>query len=110
MEITAYLKYVRVGALKASEVADLVRGCNVNEAANRLSHTQRKSGALILKLLQSALANAKQKQVVDVDSLYVKAIFVNKAPFLKRFRPAARGSANPIRKQQSHISLTLGER
>ena len=110
MEIKASLKYVRVATLKACEVADLVRGRNVNEAVDLLSQSRRKSGALILKLLHSALANAKQKKVVDLDSLYVKSILVNKAPFLKRFRPVARGGAANIHKRQSHISLTLGEK
>ena len=110
MDIQANLKYVRVANFKAAKVADLIRGCGVNEAINMLSHSHLKSGGIILKLLNSALANAKEKQVVDLDALYVKSIIVNRAPFLKRFRPTARGSTSPIRKKQSHISLTLGEK
>ena len=84
MDLTAHLKYVRVSHTKAAEVADLIRGCDVNKAVDLLSYSQRKSGAIILKLLNSILANAKTKQIVDLDSLFVKSIFVNKAPSLKK--------------------------
>lgn len=110
MDLTAHARNSRVSHFKAAEVAALVRGRDVNEAVDLLAHSPRKTGAIILKLLNSALANAKQKKIVDLDSLYVKSIFVNKAPGLKRFRPSARGSAASYQKKHSHISLTLGER
>ena len=110
MEIKACAKYLHVGVQKTRMVADLIRGCNVNEALNRLAYSERKAGVLIEKLLKSALANAEQKKVIDVDNLYVKTIVVNQGPHLKRFRPAARGSAAPRKKKQSHIELVLDER
>lgn len=110
MEIKARAKYLRTGVQRARMVADLIRGCSVNEALNRLSYSERKAGVLIEKLLKSAVANAEQKKMIDVDNLYVKTIVVNQGPHLKRFRPAARGSAAPRRKKQSHIELVLDER
>ena len=110
MEIRAKAKYIRIGTQKARLVADLIRGQGVNEALSRLGFCQKKAGGLMEKLLKSALANAEQKKVIDIDNLYVKTVCVNQAPFLKRFRPRARGSASPIRKKQSHIELVLDER
>lgn len=110
MEIKAKLKFARTGALKAREVARLVAGKDVNTALNILSFSKRKSASLIEKLLKSAVSIAEQKKVLDVDSLYVKSIYVNQGPHLKRFRPRARGSASPYKKKQSHIELVLDER
>ena len=110
MEIKASAKYLRIGTQKARLVADLIRGCDVNEALNRLAHTQKKAGGLIVKLLKSAVANAEQKKVIDVDNLYVKKIVVGQGPHLKRFRPAAKGSPSPRKNKQSHIDLVLDER
>ena len=110
MEIKASAKYVRIGTQKAREVADLIRGRNVNDALNILAYNQRKISGLLEKVLKSAVANAEQKKVIDVDGLYVKTIFINQGPHFKRFRPAARGSAAPLKKKQSHIQLVLSER
>ena len=62
------------------------------------------------KLLESAVANAEQKQVIDVDNLYVKSISVDQGPHLKRIQPRAPGRAFVIRKKQSHFNLVLDER
>lgn len=110
MEIKAQLKYARTGALKAREVARLIAGKDVNTALNILSFSKRKAGSLIEKLLKSAVALAEQKQVIDIDNLYVKTVFVNQGPSLKRYRPRARGSSAPYSKKQSHINLVLDER
>ncbi len=110
MEIKASAKYVRTGVLKAREAADLVRGRGAHEALAILSASRRKAAAMIEKLLKSAMANAGQKKVIDVDNLYIKSICVNQGPYLKRFRPRARGVSAPLKKKQSHIELVLGER
>ena len=110
MEIKAKLKYARTGALKAREVARLIAGKDVNTALNILSFSRRKAGALIGKLLKSAVALAEQKKVIDIDNLYVKSVCVNQGPSLKRYRPRARGSSSPYSKKQSHIDLVLDER
>ncbi|MGI9549254.1 MAG: 50S ribosomal protein L22 [Bdellovibrionales bacterium] len=110
MEVKACLKYGRIGTLKAREVANLIRGRNVNEAFNILSYSGRKASGFMKKLLESALANAEQKKVIDVNNLYIKSIFVNQGPHLKRFRPSARSTSFPYKRKQSHINLVLSER
>ena len=95
---------------RARLVADLVRGKDVNEAIGLLSFSSKKSAALVQTLIQSAVAGAETKKVVDVDNLYVKTIYVDQGPHLKRFRPAARGQASHRKKKQSHIHVVLDER
>lgn len=110
MEVKASLKYARIGAFKARLVADLVRGQGVNEAIRDLTFSSKKAALMIKKLIESAAANAEQKEVMDVDNLYVKTITVDEGPFMKRFRPRARGSASSIKKKTSHINVVLAER
>lgn len=110
MEVKASLKYARVGDQKARIVADMVRGKMVNEAIRILTHDNKKPSMLIKKLVESAVANAEKAQVIDVDNLYVKAIMVDKGPFIKRHMPRAQGRASLVKKKQSHISLVLDER
>lgn len=110
MEVRAKLRYARVGAMKARLVADLVRGKDVNAAMRDLTFMKKKSALMIKKLIESAVANADQKQVIDVDNLYIKEITVDQGPALKRFMPRAQGRAFKISKKQSHINVTLDER
>ena len=110
MEVKASLNFARVGCQKARLVVDLVRGKDVNEAIKVLSFSSKKSAVLVKKLIESAVANAEQKKVMDVDNLYVKTIFVDQGPVLKRFRPRAQGRAFGVRKKTSHINVVLAER
>jgi len=110
MEVKASLKFARVGAQKTRLVADMVRGKSVNDAIRILSFEGKKPAEMIQKLVESAVANAEEKQVIDVDNLYIKEILVDKGPFLKRFRPRAQGRAFIIKKKTSHIKLVLDER
>lgn len=110
MEVKASLRYARVGCQKARLVADLVRGKDVNEAVKTLTFLNKKSASMIKKLIESAVANADYKKVMDVDSLYVKSIWVDKGPVLKRFRPRAQGRAFGVQKKMSHINVVLEER
>ncbi len=110
MEVKAKLSYARVGSQKARLVADMVRGKDVNEALKTLAFINKKGAIMIKKLIESAVANAEQKQVIDVDNLYVKSIFVDKGPIMKRYVPRAQGRAAEIRKQMSHINVVLEER
>jgi len=112
MESKAVLRLARVSSRKARLVADLVRGSDVGEALEILTFSRKKSADLIRGVLLSAVANAEHKAArtnshLDIDRLYVKKITVDQGPSLRRFRPRARGMANRIRKQTSHITVVL---
>ncbi|MCJ8276071.1 MAG: 50S ribosomal protein L22 [Bdellovibrionales bacterium] len=110
MEVKASLKFVRVGDQKARAVADMIRGKMVNDAIRILTYENKKPAQMIKKLVESAVANADQKQVIDVDNLYIKEIMVDKGPFIKRYQPRAQGRAFVIKKKSSHINVVLDER
>jgi large subunit ribosomal protein L22 len=110
MEVKAHLKYTRIGCQKARLVADVVRGLDVNEAIRSLTFMKQKGAVLIKKLIESAVANAENKKVIDVDNLYVKSIWVDMGPSMKRFRPRAQGRAFEVKKKISHINVVLDER
>jgi large subunit ribosomal protein L22 len=110
MEVKAKLRNARVGSQKARIVADLVRGKNVNEALKILAFMPQKPALMISKLIKSAVANADQKKVVDVDNLFIKHVSVDMGVSLSRFRPRAQGRATPIKRKGSHINLILDER
>jgi large subunit ribosomal protein L22 len=110
MEARAKLSYVRLSPQKARLVVDMVRGRGVQDALNILKFSPQKSAAIVSKLVSSAVANAEQKGVADVDRLVVKAISVDQGPVLKRFMPRAQGRATRIRKPTSHITVILDEK
>ncbi len=81
----------------------------MEEALSILQFTNKRSSLPLAKLLQSAVANADQKEGVDVDRLFVKTITVDGGPTIKRFRPRAMGRATPILKRTSHVSIPLNQ-
>jgi large subunit ribosomal protein L22 len=109
MEARAIAKYLRVSPRKVRLNADLIRGKRVEEAINLLAHTPKAGAKLISKVVQSALANARQDKSIDVDTLFVKTIYVNQGPTLKRFRPKPMGRAGKIRKRTCHVTVVLSE-
>ena len=109
MEAQATARYIRISPRKARYVADLIKGKKVEEALDILTFTPRKASSIISRVLKSAVANASQNESIDVDTLYIKKIFVDGGPILKRFRPRAMGRANRIRKRTSHITVGLDE-
>jgi large subunit ribosomal protein L22 len=110
MEAVATLKYVRLSPQKSRLVVNLVRGKGVQDALNILRFSPNKSASVVLKLVNSAIANAEQKGVADVDQLFVKEITVDGGPVLRRFLPRAQGRATRIRKPTSHIRVVVAER
>jgi len=74
---------------------------------NILQFSPQKTAPILSKLLKSAVANAEQKGVSDVDQLFVKTVMVDQGPVLRRFMPRAQGRASRIRKPTSHITVVL---
>ena len=109
MEVKAKLNFLRVSPRKARLVADLIRGKKIEEAQDILSFTIKKSSKPLLKLLNSALANAKNNLQLEPANLYISEIRVDEGPKYKRWRARSRGQANPIQKKTSKISLVLDE-
>jgi len=110
MEARAKLSYARLSPQKTRLVVDLVRGKKVQDALNILKFSPQKAAAVVSKLVSSAVANAEQKGVADVDRLYVKTIMVDQGPALRRFLPRAQGRATKIRKPTSHVTVVLDEK
>ncbi len=110
MPAKAHLHMLRVTPQKTRLVADLIRGKNVSEAESILRFTPRRSAAPLLKLLQSARANAVNNHDMFEDSLVVSSIMVDEGPVIKRFLPRARGRADLLRKRTSHVTIILEEK
>jgi large subunit ribosomal protein L22 len=110
MESSAKLKFARLSPQKTRLVVDMVRGKDVQEALNILKFSPQRPADIVAKVMRSAVANAEQKGVEDVDRLFVKAVFVDQGPVLKRFMPRAQGRATKIRKPTSHITVVLDEK
>ena len=98
----ATAKMVRVAPRKARLVLDAIRGKSVAEALGILKFTPRSGAFLVEKVLKSAIANAENNFDLDVSEAYA-----NEGPTLKRFRPRAKGSASPINKRTSHITVVV---
>ena len=105
---TATLRYLRMAPRKVRSVGDLVKGLSVNDAEAQLLVQTRRPAKAILKLLRSAVANAKTNKKLSADHLFVESVRVDGGPMLKRILPRARGSASPIQKKMSHVTITLG--
>lgn len=108
MEINAKLRYLRMSPRKIRLVADLIRGLSAENARRALKFSDKRASEHILKLLNSAIANALNN-FQKKEGLYIKKIFVDQGPTYKRFRPVARGMAHPINKKTSHITIVLDE-
>ena len=109
MEVRAVTRYVRISPRKARLVTELIKGKPVEEALTILRFVPKKAARLVDKTLRSALANAEQNPNIDVDTLYIKRIFVDGGPTMKRWRPRAMGRATKIIKRTSHITVILDE-
>ncbi len=111
MEVTARLRHLQASPQKVRLVADLIRGKDVEEAANTLHLTNKWAAKPLEKLLKSALANAQNlDEQMDVDRLYVKEITVDGGPVLKRIWFTTMGRAFRKVKRQSHVTIKLDTR
>lgn len=110
MEAKAVAKYVRISPRKAREATKLIQGKPAQEAINLLKFIPKKSCRILQKILDSAIANAKQKRLYrGIDDLYIKNAFVDQGPTLKRIQPRAMGRIYRIRKRTSHITVVVDE-
>ncbi len=107
METTAKLRNLRMSPRKLRLVTELIKGKNVQEAFLQLALKPRVAVLPIKKLLDSAVANAVHNHSLDVQSLYIKNIFVDAGSILKRFTPRAFGRASAIHKRTAHITVIL---
>lgn len=105
----ASLHNIRMSPRRARLVVDMVRNKTVPMALRILSGCSKKPADPVRKLILSAVANAKENASVDVDNLFVDAVWVDEGRKLKRFMPRAQGRATPIRKRSSRISLVLSD-
>jgi ribosomal protein L22 len=105
--VRAKARYVRTAPRKARLVVDHIRGKSVDDARAILIHTPRAASRDVLKLLDSAIANAENNHELVADELKIDKVFVDEGPTLKRFRPRALGRATRIRKRTSHMTILL---
>ena len=103
----AKASYVRSSAYKAREVLDLIRGKSYAEAAEILQFSERGISEDILKVLDSAVANAEHNDNQVAEELYVSACYADEGPTLKRWRPRAQGRGTRIQKKTSHVTLEV---
>lgn len=107
VSVTAKLRYLRIAPRKVRLVADLIRGKSVEKAQTILNFTTKRAAPVLLKLLNQAVANAKNNFQLEEKNLYISKILVDEGPKYKRWMPRARGRAFQIQKKTSHITLTL---
>ncbi|MEZ7898805.1 MAG: 50S ribosomal protein L22 [Flaviflexus sp.] len=114
MEAKAQARYIRITPMKARRVVDHVRGMRAVEAVDVLRYAPQAAAEPVRKLLESAMANARQKadaagERFDIDALHIVESYVNEGPTMKRIQPRAQGRANQILKRTSHITIIVGD-
>lgn len=110
METKAVAKTVRIAPRKVRLVIDLIRGKDIKEAQAILMFTPRGASPVILKVLNSAVANAENNNNANVENLYVKEVYVNEGARLKRLLPRAKGQGDIIQKRTSHITVVVADK
>jgi large subunit ribosomal protein L22 len=109
MEVKAIARQQRISPMKAREVAREIQGLSVSRALDLLNFTPKKAATLIGKTLKSAVANAEHNHDLDANSLMVKTAVIGEARSIARITPRARGSASPIKRRSSHITIILSD-
>jgi large subunit ribosomal protein L22 len=104
---TAKLRHLRISPRKVRLIADLIRGLTVEEAEKQLRFLTKRAANPLLKLLNSAAANAENTFNLTKEKLYIAKILVDPGPTLKRWMPRAMGRATPIMKRTSHVTIVL---
>ena len=101
---------IRTSQLKLANIARLIVNQKVNKAVEQLKFSNKRVSQNVLKVLNSAIANAENNKQLDIDNLYVKEAYVGKSLSMKRFRPRAKGRASSILKPFSKLTIILAER
>ena len=108
-KVVAKLNNLKIAPRKVRLVSGVIRGQSVNVALARLQMMPWRSAPAVAKLVKSAVANARSKNM-NVEKLVIESIAVDQGPMLKRYLPRAMGRATPIHKKMSHVTVVLGER
>ena len=103
----AIAKYIRTAPRKMRLVADAIRGRNVEDARNILNFARKRAAHTLVKVLNSAVANAENNHELDPERLFVWRCWVDQGPAIKRFIPRARGRASGVKKYTSHVTIEL---
>ena len=106
----ATVKNVRISSRKVKIVIDLIRGKKAEDALAILEFTPKAASPVVKKLLESAIANAENNLSMDRGSLYVAEVYANPGPTLKRYVARSRGSASPMLRRTSHITIVLDQK
>ncbi len=106
-KVKATAKYVRVSPTKVRQLTRLIAGQHVDEARRILQFADKGAAQPLLKVLNSAIANAENNDDLDPDELFVDQAFADEGPTLKRYQPRALGRAYRIRKRTSHITVVV---
>ncbi len=108
MEAVARVRNLRGSARKARLILDLIRGKSVPEAQEILIFSKKRVATDVVKLLNSAIANAAVKEgKADIDNMFVSKVYADDGPIMKRHRPRAHGRATIIRRRTCHITLEI---
>ena len=110
MEVKAKGKYFRISPKKMRLVTNLIKGMDIQASLDYLNFVPKKASLFVSKVLKSALTNAEHNFNLKKENLFIKEIFVNQGPTLKRWRPRAFGRAGQIRKRSSHLEVILEEK
>ena len=110
MQTTAILRNARISPQKCRLVADVVRGKPVGKALAILRFMPKKGAEIVLKVLESAIANAEHNHGADIDELKISRIEVDNAATLKRFHARAKGRGARIVKRNSHITIIVADK
>ncbi len=110
MEVTAKATRIRVSPRKARLVVDMVRGKKVLDAIELMKFVPNRAATDVEKLLRSVAANAENNYDLDPDQLWIKAIYADDAPQMRRFKPKSRGRVGKILRRSTHITVIAEER
>lgn len=109
MQVRSVSRYVRSSPYKCRLLVNQIRRQPVEKARDILAFSTKKAARLVLKTLDSAIANAEVNENANIDELYVHSAYVDEAPVLKRWRARARGRVNRIHKRSSHITIVVSD-